>query len=47
MGDSGAFWLYAAVCFTAIVFTLITIPETKGKTLQVTVLLLHLLVVQN
>jgi hypothetical protein len=35
MGDSGAFWLYAAVCFTAILFTLIFVPETRGKTLQV------------
>lgn len=34
MGDSGAFWLYAAVCFTAIIFTLIWVPETRGKSLQ-------------
>ena len=35
VGDSGAFWMYAAVCFTAIIYTLICIPETRGKTLQV------------
>jgi len=34
MGDSGAFWLYAAVCFAAIIYTLICIPETRGKSLQ-------------
>ena len=33
-GDHGAFWLYAAVCFASVVFTLFFIPETSGKTLQ-------------
>ena len=34
MGDSGTFWLYAACCFAIIMFTLIFIPETKGRTLE-------------
>ena len=34
MGSHGTFWLYAGVCFASIVFTLLFIPETKGKTLQ-------------
>ena len=37
IGDSGAFWLYAAVCFTAIIYTLLCIPETRGKSLQVNI----------
>ena len=31
MGDHGVFWLYAAACFAAIIFTLSYIPETKDK----------------
>jgi len=31
MGDHGVFWLYAAACFLAIIFTLSYIPETKDK----------------
>jgi facilitated trehalose transporter len=34
MGSSGTFWLYAGCCFATIVFTLLTIPETKGRTLE-------------
>ena len=34
VGDSGTFWLYAAFSFVMIVYTLVWIPETKGKTLQ-------------
>ncbi len=34
VGDSGAFWLYSAVCFAAIFLTLIFVPETKGKSLE-------------
>ncbi len=34
MGSHGAFWLYAGVCFAAIVFVLFFIPETSGLTLQ-------------
>lgn len=34
MGDSGTFWLYAGCCFAAIIYTLLFIPETKGKTLE-------------
>lgn len=33
MGDHGVFWLYAFACFSAIVFTLSYIPETKDKEL--------------
>lgn len=34
IGDSGAYWLYAAVCFTTIIFVLMCVPETRGKSLQ-------------
>jgi len=34
VGDSGTFWLYAAFSFVMIIYTLVWIPETKGKTLQ-------------
>jgi len=33
IGDHGVFWLYAAACFSAILFTLSYIPETKDKDL--------------
>ena len=33
IGDYGVFWLYAFACFSAIVFTLSYIPETKDKEL--------------
>jgi MFS family permease len=34
MGNSGTFWLYAGFCFVTILYTLVWIPETKGRTLQ-------------
>ena len=34
VGDSGTFWLYAAFSFVMILYTLVWIPETKGRTLQ-------------
>lgn len=34
MGHHGTFWLYSGVCFASIIFTLLFIPETKGKSLQ-------------
>ena len=34
MGGHGTFWLYAGVCFATIIFTLLFVPETKGKSLQ-------------
>jgi len=34
MGSHGAYWVYAGVCFATIVFVLLFIPETKGKSLQ-------------
>ncbi len=33
-GNHGAYWLYAGVCFATIVFVLLFVPETKGKSLQ-------------
>ena len=35
VGDSGTFWLYSAFCFVMILYTLVWIPETKGRSLQV------------
>jgi len=34
VGDSGTFWLYSAFCFIMILYTLVWIPETKGRSLQ-------------
>jgi len=34
VGDSGTFWLYSAFCFVMILYTLVWIPETKGRSLQ-------------
>jgi sugar porter (SP) family MFS transporter len=34
IGKPATFWLYAALCAAAIVFTAIFVPETKGKTLE-------------
>jgi len=34
IGDSGTFWLYSAFCFVMILYTLVWIPETKGRSLQ-------------
>ena len=34
MGDGGIFWMYSAVCIAAAVFSLIFVPETKGKSLE-------------
>jgi len=34
VGDSGTFWLYSAFCFVMILYTLVWVPETKGRTLQ-------------
>lgn len=34
VGDSGTFWLYSSFCFVMILYTLVWIPETKGRTLQ-------------
>ena len=28
------FWLYGALCFVAIVFLWLSVPETKGRTLE-------------
>lgn len=34
MHNSGTFWLYAGFCFVTILYTLVWIPETKGRSLQ-------------
>lgn len=34
IGASGAFWLYASMCITTVVFVWRVTPETKGKTLE-------------
>jgi len=34
MGSSGTFWLYAGFCFVTILYTLVWIPETRGRSLQ-------------
>jgi MFS transporter, SP family, xylose:H+ symportor len=31
---AGTFWLYSAICFAGLVFILLRVPETKGKTLE-------------
>ena len=33
-GASGTFWMYGVICFLGGVFTLIFVPETKGKTIE-------------
>ena len=33
-GDGATFWFYAGFCLMAVIFTLIMIPETKGKSLE-------------
>lgn len=32
--EAGAFWVYAVLCVAAFVFSLLLVPETKGKTLE-------------
>jgi len=34
LGMAGTFWLYAAICAAGFIFTLLKLPETKGKTLE-------------
>jgi sugar porter (SP) family MFS transporter len=34
LGASGTFWLYAAICMAGVVFILLRVPETKGKSLE-------------
>uniref|UniRef100_A0AAG5CT79 Major facilitator superfamily (MFS) profile domain-containing protein n=1 Tax=Anopheles atroparvus TaxID=41427 RepID=A0AAG5CT79_ANOAO len=32
LGEAGTFWLFAGFCFFAVIFVVIFVPETKGKT---------------
>ncbi|XP_045621780.2 facilitated trehalose transporter Tret1 [Procambarus clarkii] len=34
LGDYSAYWLFGGMCLAALVFTILLVPETKGKTLQ-------------
>jgi SP family xylose:H+ symportor-like MFS transporter len=34
LGAAGTFWLYGAICFAGLVFVLLCVPETMGKTLE-------------
>ncbi len=34
LGPAGTFWLYAAICAAGFVFILVSLPETRGKTLE-------------
>lgn len=34
LGAAGTFWVYALVCLAGFVFILLTLPETKGKSLE-------------
>jgi hypothetical protein len=31
---AGTFWLYSAICVAGLLFILLRVPETKGKTLE-------------
>jgi hypothetical protein len=31
---AGTFWLYSAICLAGLVFIVLRVPETKGKTLE-------------
>ncbi len=34
LGAAGTFWLYAGICVVGLIFILLKLPETKGKTLE-------------
>lgn len=34
IGSHGTIWIYAGFCFAAVIFTLMAIPETRGKSLE-------------
>lgn len=34
LGDHGTYWLFAGFCTVALVFCVLLVPETKGKTLE-------------
>jgi hypothetical protein len=34
LGASGTFWVYAGICLAGLIFILVKLPETKGKSLE-------------
>lgn len=32
--SAGTFWLFSSMCFINVIFTMVFVPETKGKTLE-------------
>jgi len=34
LGKAGAFWLYGVICVIGIVFCILYVPETKGRSLE-------------
>jgi sugar porter (SP) family MFS transporter len=34
LGTAGTFWIYSVICLFGLVFTVFTLPETKGKSLE-------------
>jgi sugar porter (SP) family MFS transporter len=34
LGAAGTFWLYSAICFAGLIFVMLRVSETKGKTLE-------------
>jgi len=34
LGEDGGYWLFAGFCFIGMIYVMVFIPETKGKTLE-------------
>ncbi|KAK7066787.1 hypothetical protein SK128_011518, partial [Halocaridina rubra] len=34
IGAAGVYWVYSGMCFLALIFGVVFLPETKGKTMQ-------------
>lgn len=41
LGTSGAFFIYAGICFAGAIFVFVAVPETKGRALEQTVAPVH------